>query len=224
MSFRFLLHFGSVFLATSAVGLLPNGHWNGVCFGDDAKIPVKARYSTKRPTEKQIAEYNLDSAYFKKCTLVEDILIATSERVSDLAHWEAAYQFEKIMQTIRSEIAQRIREKRVLCILIGHDELTSDIPQFRDRQKGKELDFYNWRQRGFLTRKSGRPTVVFAEEDVLEYEGGMQKESILIHEFGHVIHGAGFDDVLQERLTPTFKRSHDLSLWMDGGRPKDFAV
>ena len=173
-------------------------------------------------TAEQKKEYLLDGKFYKKGTYVQDILITTSEKVSDLAHLEAAYQFDKVMQSIKPEIAQRIRDKKVLCILIGHDELTSDLPQFSTDKTGKELDFYNWRQRGFLTSRLKRSIVVFAEEDVLEYEGGMQIESILIHEFGHVIHGTGFDKVLQERLTATFENARENGLWMDGRAAQRF--
>jgi hypothetical protein len=179
-------------------------------------------FEIKPPTEGQKKEYLLDDKFYKKGTYVQDILIATSEEVPDLAHLEAAYQFDKVMQSINPEIAQRIRDAKVLCILIGHDELTSDLPQFGTDKKGKELDFYNWRQRGFLTKRFKRSVVVFAEEDVLEYEGGMQIESILIHEFGHVIHGAGFDKALQERLTATFQNARDNDLWMDGRAAQRF--
>ena len=103
-----------------------------------------------------------------------------------------------ILKNIDQEIAQRVRDKKVLCILVAHNELTSDIPQFKTNKSGKELDFYNWRSRGFLTTKHKRKTVFFAEEDVLEYDGGMKVESILIHELAHVIHGAGFDKILQD--------------------------
>lgn len=168
------------------------------------------------------AVYDLDPSFYKKATQVEGILIATSERVSDTAHLEAAYQFGMIMQRINPAIAQRIREKKVLCILIGHDELTSQLPQFQTDKTGQELDFYNWRQRGFLTHKNNRPTVVFAEEDVLEYDGGMQRESILIHEFGHVIHGAGFDKGLQDRLTECFKQARSNGIWNDGRAAQRF--
>ncbi|MBT6494714.1 MAG: DUF1080 domain-containing protein, partial [Planctomycetaceae bacterium] len=167
-------------------------------------------------SDEQAEEFKLDPAFYKKCTVVEDVLIATSDHVSDDAIREAAYQFRTIMQSINPSIAGRIRERKVLCVLIGHDELTSDLPQFASDKTGKELAFYNWRQRGFLTHKNGRPTVVFAEEDVLEYEGGMRIESILIHEFGHVIHGAGFDRKLQDRLTETFQRARLKGIWMDG--------
>lgn len=188
--------------------------------GPDSAIAEK--YSVQKLSDEQAAEYDLDASFYSKVTEVEGILIATSDKVSDLAHLEAAYQFGMIMQRISGPIAQRIRDKKVLCILIGHEELTSQLPQFASRKTGKELDFYNWRSRGFLTHKNGRPTVVFAEEDVLEYEGGMQMESILIHEFGHVIHGAGFDKGLQERLTECFANVKESGIWNDGRAAQRF--
>jgi hypothetical protein len=183
---------------------------------------IADEYSVQKLSDEQSAEYDLGASFYCKVTPVEGILIATSEHVSDLAHLEAAYQFGMIMQRISPPIAQRIRDKKVLCILIGHEELTSQLPQFASKKTGKELDFYNWRSRGFLTHKNGRPTVVFAEEDVLEYEGGMQIESILIHEFGHVIHGAGFDKGLQDRLTECFNKVKQNGIWNDGRAAQRF--
>ena len=83
-------------------------------------------------------------------------------------------------------------------------------------RSGKELDFYNWRQRGFLTRVDGRQVVLFAEEDVMEYEGGMQAESILIHEFGHVIQGAGFTPEQHARAKAAFAQSKEAGRYQDG--------
>ena len=177
---------------------------------------VQAGYEVKPLTEAQGREYKLNTAFYKKVTMVQNILIATSGRVRDVTHKETAYQFDMLMRNIKPEVAERIRKKKVLCLLIGHDELTSQLPQFAMDKTGEELDFYNWRQRGFLTHIDSRPTVVFAEEDVMEYEGGMQLESILIHEFGHVVHGAGFDEVLQKRLTATFENVMKIGIWNDG--------
>lgn len=170
-----------------------------------------------KPLSKELAdEYQLDPAFFEKATMVQDILIATSKKVTDHTHLEAAYLFDKLMKDLKPEIAQRVRDNKVLCILVAHDELTSDVPQFKSDKTGKELDFYNWRQRGFLSRVDGRYVVFFAEEDVMEYEGGMQKESILIHEFGHVIHGAGFDEALEKRWTEAYENAKGQGLWNDG--------
>ena len=182
----------------------------GFCLG------ARADYQVKPLTEAQAKEYKLDQGFYKKATLVQDILIVTSGKVADLAHLETAHQFDMLMRSIKPEIADRVRKKKVLCLLIGHNEFTSQLPQFITDKKGKELDFYNWRQRGFLTHIGSRPTVVFAEEDVMEYEGGMKLESILIHEFGHVIHGVGFDSALQKRLTETFENVKKTDIWNDG--------
>jgi len=177
---------------------------------------MQAAYQVKPLTKEQAREYKLDTGFYKKATEVQDILIVTSGKVADLAHHETAYQFDMLMRNIKPQIAEAIRKKRVLCLLIGHNEFTSQLPQFTTNKKGEELDFYNWRQRGFLTRIGSRPTVVFAEEDVMEYEGGMKLESILIHEFGHVVHGAGFDESLHKRLTKTFENVSKTGIWNDG--------
>ena len=175
------------------------------------------------PISDEVAKtYKLDNEFYSKGTLVQDILIATSSRVSDFAHAEAAYLFNMMMERINPDVAERIRQRKPLCLLIGHDELTSDLPQFQSDKTGKDLDFYNWRNRGFLTWRQGRPLVVFTEEDTLEYEGGMQLESILIHEFGHVIHGAGFSKEQQERLTAAFNEAREKGIWFDGRAAQRF--
>jgi len=179
-------------------------------------LAAAAAYEVNPITEELATEYKLDRKFYQKGTLVQDILIATSERVADHTHREAAYQFDMIMKTINPEVAQRIRDKKVLCILVAHDELTSDVPQFKSEKTGQELAFYNWRQRGFLTKIEERHTVFFAEEDVMEYEGGMQKESILIHEFGHVIDFGGFDEALKKQLTESYEQAKQKGLWNDG--------
>ena len=187
-----------------------------------ATISLASAFEVKPLTEQQCSEYKLDPTFFKKGTFAQDILIATSEFVSDVTHLEAAYLFDKMMSDIKPAIAQRIRDKKVLCILLGHNELTSDVPQFKSDKVGKELDFYNWRQRGFLDKINDRYLVLFAEEDVMEYEGGMQIESILIHEFGHVIHGAGFDEELEKKWEEIYKASMEKGLWKDGRAAQRF--
>lgn len=181
-----------------------------------ALTAIASAYEVKPVTEAQVSEYKLDPFFFKKGTEVQGILIATSDRVADVAHQEAAYLFDMMVKTLKPEIAQRIREDKVLCILVAHDELTSDIPQFKSDKTGDELAFYNWRQRGFLTQVDDRRVVFFAEEDVMEYEGGMKIESILIHEFGHVVQFAGFDEARLKQLTEAYESAKAKGIWNDG--------
>ena len=185
-------------------------------------VTGSASNQIKAPNAEQQESYNLDSKFFKKSLLVQNILIATSLKVSDTAILETAYLFNHMMASINDAVAERIRKRNVLCILVGKDELTSEIPQFVTNKTGKELDFYNWRQRGFLRHIDGRPVVLFAEEDVLEYEGGMQNESILIHEFGHVIQGAGFDADLHKKVHEAFAKAKARSIWNDGRAAQRF--
>lgn len=198
---RRLLCFASVFIAIS---------------------PLAPALEIKLPSAETAAEYGLDPAFYRKTTEVQDILIATSGRVSDFTHREAAWLFDRMMRGLHTDVAQRIRDHKVLCIIAAHDELTSDVPQFKSDKTGRELDFYNWRQRGFLTRIDGRMIVFFAEEDVMEYEGGMLLESILIHEFGHVIDFAGLDENQRGRLTKLYENAVSRKLWHDGRAAQRF--
>src|SRR4051812_47931920 len=43
-------------------------------------------FEVKPLSEEQAKRYTLDAAFYKKCTLVQNILIATSETVSDYTH------------------------------------------------------------------------------------------------------------------------------------------
>ena len=185
-------------------------------------LAMAAPYKVEALTDGLAEEYDLDPSFYAKTTMVQDILIATSAKVSDTTHLESAYLFDRMMRELKKPIADRIREKKVLCLLVGHNELTSDLPQFKSDKTGKELYFYNWRQRGFLTKVKDRYVGLFAEEDVLEYEGGMQKESILIHEFGHVIHGAGFDEELKKKWNKAFLTSQAKGYWNDGRAAQRF--
>lgn len=186
----------------------------------DAVAQQQDPYAIQPPTAEQAEYYGLDTDFYQKTILVQDILIATSGRVSDYALKESAYLFDKIMRSIDPEVAQRVRDQKLLCLLIGWDENTSDLPQYRTDKTGEDLDYYNWRRRGFLgsQRIDGRrqPVVVFAEEDVLEYPGGMQNESILIHEFGHVIMFQGFNEAQMKQVTACYENAKEKGLYNDG--------
>jgi hypothetical protein len=174
-------------------------------------------------TPGQEKKYTLDTSFYKKGTLVDNILIASSDKVSDYAHYEAAFLFHQLLTDCRADIAQRVRDHNVLCLLIAHNEQLSELPQYASKLTGKKLDFYNWRNRGQLEmNRNGHPTVLFAEEDVMEYDGGMQEESILIHEFGHVIAGAGFDKDLNQKLEKAFKAAKAKGLYNDGYAAQTF--
>jgi len=56
----------------------------------------------------------------------------------------------------------------------------------------------------------------------MEYEGGMQLESILIHKFGHVIQGAGFDKDLNARVKAAYENAKAKGIYNDGYAAQKF--
>jgi len=183
---------------------------------------AESGYEVLPLTPEQAKEYDLDPGFFKKATVVQDMLITTSERVPDYVHLETAWIFENMMRDMDPDVARRIRERNVLCIIAAHDEMTSEIPQFQTDKTGDELAFYNWRQRGFLRNIGDRMVVFFSEDSVMQYEGGMQLESIPVHEFGHVIDFAGLDEAQRERLTELYEAAKEGGQWRDGRAAQRF--
>ena len=53
---------------------------------------VGAEFEVKPVSPEQAVEYKLVPTFYKKATLVQGILIATSAKVPDVVHLEAAYQ------------------------------------------------------------------------------------------------------------------------------------
>lgn len=72
-----------------------------------ARSGAATQHPIKPPTDEQAEEYKLDTAFYKKCALVQDILIATSARVSDHAILEVKAELREYDPTIY-EIIERV--------------------------------------------------------------------------------------------------------------------
>ncbi len=53
-------------------------------------------FEVKPLSGETLKEYHLDPEFFEKGTMVQDILNATSGKVSDFTHLEAAYLFDRM--------------------------------------------------------------------------------------------------------------------------------
>jgi hypothetical protein len=65
-----------------------------------------AEWQVKPLTGEQARDYDLDTAFYKRATFVQGILIATSARVPDHVHREAAYQFDSIMRLLNVPVTR----------------------------------------------------------------------------------------------------------------------
>ena len=102
---------------------------------------------------------------------------------------------------------------KIRVAVMAYSERTTDIPEHR---KMTPKDYWDMRARG-LGASRRTPVVSCAEENLLNYRGdSYSTENILIHEFGHGIHGVGLaavDPTFNTRLRKAYKDAMAKGLW-----------
>jgi hypothetical protein len=156
-------------------------------------------------------ELKLDPFYTKYLS-AQGLPIVGSAKVSDFAMREAAYLVDQMLAH-RPEIRDAMIKNKIRVAVMAYSERTTDIPEHRDM---KPKAYWNMRARG-LGASRQTPVVSCAEENLLNYRGDpYSTENILIHEFGHGIHGVGLaevDPTFGARLRKTYKDAKDKGLW-----------
>src|SRR5260370_1668346 len=94
-------------------------------------------------------------------------------------------------------------------------EMTTDLPEHSDLTP---KEYWDKRARG-LGATPARPAVSCGEENLLNLKGDRyNKENILIHEFGHVVHEMGMDGIdpdFDGKLREAYKKAMDKGTWKD---------
>ena len=156
-------------------------------------------------------ELGLDPFYTKYVS-AHGLPVVGSAKVSDFALREAAYLVDQMLSH-RPEIRDAMIKNKIRVAVMAYSERTTDIPEHRDM---KPKDYWNIRARG-LGASRRTPVVSCAEENLLNYRGDpYSTENILIHEFGHGIHGVGLaavDPTFGTRLRKAYKDAKDKGLW-----------
>lgn len=153
------------------------------------------------------------AGYFTKEVVYNGIPIMAPAVVSDQALVEAYKRLAmelKNLPMITSNIADAGGEVQ----LIGKDQVTSDLPEFRDL-KGKPLAEYNGLTIDQRTRGMGGLHTSAAEENLLQilpdrYHG----RDILVHEFGHCIRNVGMPTNVQQMFDDQYRKSLAKGLWV----------
>ena len=150
--------------------------------------------------------------FYKKYTEAGGYPIVGSARVNDFALKEAAYLVD-LMLARRPDVRKAMIESGSRLIVIGHDEFTTDIPEYAHM---KPKNFWDARARGLGGSRTD-PVCSCAEENVLGYAGDpYSTESIVIHEFAHNIHLRGLiriDKTFDARLKQAYDRAMERGLW-----------
>ena len=133
---------------------------------------AQEHYAVEQLTQALANEYKLDNDFYKKSTMVQGILIATSNKVGRLAHKETAYQFDMLMRSLKPKIADRIRKKKVIqngtsdlgvgnatgnaandSLVIIQPFLNRNMRLCKNRENTSSLEM---RKRAFISRKEKR--------------------------------------------------------------------
>lgn len=130
--------------------------------------------------------------FYKKYLDADGISIVSSENVSDEALIRAQHVIT-VMLSKRPDVKQVMMENGCKVMIIGRNEEVCDLPEYAHIcDTPEDIAHWNKRARGF----GGAPEDAFSascgEENVLCMKGDRYKgESILVHEFAHLIHTVG---------------------------------
>lgn len=189
----------------TAVALIFTTSFAGVLFAED--YPVTA------PPPGKYADF------YQKITYAGPFPILSSGKTSDYALKEAAYLI-KTMLAKRPDILQTLADNDSRLAIMAHDEFTNDIPEHKTSLTNSKNspDWWDRRARGL----GGSKTLAVAscgEENLLAFPGDpYHAENIFIHEFAHMIHLRGvnnIDPTFNGRLKKAFDEAKAAGLWKD---------
>ena len=158
------------------------------------------------PPPREVRDFFKLDPFYQQWINVEGFPVLASANVSPYAVKEAAW---KIGQMIghRSDILKALARNRIRFSIVGHNELTTDIPELRNLP----LAFYeNVRMRGGAS--GGSYGIAWAAEEHILGRWGY----VTIHEMAHEIHGIvdhRMDRTFDNRLETVYNEAMDKGLW-----------
>ncbi len=183
--------------------------------------PAKESPAKESPaTDDQATDYQVTTIpdsmkldpFYKKYIHASGYPIVSSGEVNDYALKEAAFLVDMMLKK-RPDIRQAMVDSGSRMIVIGHNEFTSDIPEYKHL---RPKDFWDARARG-LGGSRHDAVCSCAEENVLAFPGDpYSTENILIHEFAHNIHLRGLvnmDPTFDDRLRRCYDQAMKNDLW-----------
>ncbi len=161
---------------------------------------------------------NIDP-FYKKYVNADGIPVVSSMNVNDSALIRASKVITQVLSK-REDVKKAMIAKGCKVMIIGEKEEVCDIPEYAEICDTPEnIAYWNKRARGF----GGAPEHDFSascgEENVICLPGDRYKgESILVHEFAHIIHMVGIVGVnpkFDNELETLLHKSIEKGLWKD---------
>lgn len=184
--------------------------------GGGFAMSVSRDYSSaQRPTLPSVGK-NVDKFYSKYID-ADGLYVVASKNVADSALIKTA-EVIRIMLAKRPDVKDCMVRNGCYTMILGRDEQVMDLPEYAFMRTSQDsIDYWNRRARGFGGAPQGDCTASFGEENVLalpsdRYEG----ESIMVHEFAHIIHTKGICGVepdFDKRLEACMENARKQGLW-----------
>jgi len=146
--------------------------------------------------------------FYKKYLNVNGLSVAASAEIADEALQRTHYLVSHLLAG-RPDILQAMAKNGTRLIVIGKDQVYTDMPEYRNR---RNPDYLNERVRG----TGGLDVTSFGEENLLNLPlDRYDDESIAVHEFCHTIDAAlrRIDPSWRERLLETYRYARKRGLW-----------
>lgn len=174
---------------------------------------VSDTHPTAVPAGKNIPDF------YKKYLDVDGLYIVSSDKVRDEALLKA-YEVVSLMLAKRPDVKKHMAERGCHVMILGEKEEVCDLPEYAHICDTPEnIAFWNKRARGFGGAPEDTLSASFGEENVLALPGDRYEgESIMVHEFSHLIHTVGIAEVepdFNERLEACRQNAIRKGLWKD---------
>lgn len=181
-------------------------------------LPTLAERKVQTVSDELRESYALD-AFYTKVLDADGLLLLGSDKVPDEAFREAAYLIDEVLKG-RDDLRKAIAKAQIRLVIMNQNEFTTDVPEHaRLAKSNKGKDWWDRRARG-LGATGYRTAMSVGVENLLQYKGDpYHDESILIHEFAHVIDDVGLaaiDKAFEDRLAENYKLAMKEGLWEGG--------
>lgn len=176
--------------------------------------PPESFFELMRRRDRDVAR-----EFYKKYATVQGLPVAAAEEVSDRALARTC-EIVQGMLAGRPDVIQEMIDDGMYLIIIGKDQLYTDMPEHRN---ARNKDYLNERVRG----TGGKPTS-FGEENLLSLPiDRYDDESIGVHEFAHTIDRAlrGVEDNWRDRVRSVFRSVTSRGLYENayaGSNPGEY--
>lgn len=150
---------------------------------------------------------------------VDGLYIVSSDKVRNEALLKA-YEVVSLMLAKRPDVKQQMVKRGCHVMILGEHEEVCDLPEYAHICNTPEnIAFWNKRARGFGGAPEDELSASFGEENVLALPGDRYKgESIMVHEFAHLIHTIGIVGIepdFNNRLEACRQNAIKNGLWKD---------